>query len=1048
MVGADSPPGAQISYRRQYRHCGKATCSRCAAGGLGHGPYWYAFWWEGGRSRSRYVGKHAPPEIDAASWGMRADPAPPPAALSVGVLRVQTLGGFAVWRGETLIPSAAWTSQRAASLFKCLLSAPGQCLRREQVIELLWPETEPTAGKANLRTTIHLLRQVLDDPGATATHLWTQGAALTLAPGGGDTHPDDAWLDASAFTRAARAALAGRDSAACRAALARYTGDYLPDEPYADWAAVPREALRRQYLDLLLHQAALAAGEGGLEEAEDCLSRVLALDPGHEEAAATLMALFASSGRRDAALRVYQALAAALEEELGVPPSAEVAALRARLLAHEAPPMTAPVPALYSGRPRLTNLPIAATTFVGRGWDMAEVGAVLAQARMVTLTGPGGCGKTRLALEVAGMLLDEYADGVWLVELAALSLAALVPQAVRLALGVTEQPGLGSLATLLTFLQPRRLLLILDNCEHLIGACADLAAALLGGCPNLRLLTTSREALGVAGERIYLVPPFAVPDMDHLPPLERLGAYEAVQLFLERARARRPGSTLTETNAASVVEICARLDGLPLAIELAAARVGTLPIESIAARLDHRFLILTGGPRTVLPRQQTLRATLDWSYHLLAPDEQMLLARLAVFAGGCTLTGATAVCGVQGDGEPTMLDGMTSLANKGLLRSGQGAGGEPRFWMLETIRAYATERLEESDAAETVRQRHAAYYLALAEEAEAKHWGPQQRLWLDRLEDEHDNIRAVLRRLLDRGEAESRLRLAFAMWRFWMLHSRLREGSRWLEEVLARGDAAPLLRAKVLYGAGLLAYRRGDHARARALHEEGLTLFRESGDNWGIARSLNQLANVAFDGDGDAAGAQALYSESLRLAEELGDMWLSATVLNNLSLVALYQCDYEGAGVLAAEGLALRRLLGDSWAIAESLVNLARVMLEQGDNRRATTLLQESVQLVRDLGDKRALADCFEALAAARGRRGQPERAARLWAAAETLRGSAGAPLERTERERNERRLAGVRARVAEALWRTAWNEGLTMTPEEAIAHAVSDDADAERDCV
>ncbi len=1045
MSRTDIPTGVQVTYSRQYRRCGKAGCARCAAGSRGHGPYWYAKWWADGRTRSCYLGKQPPAQIEPSD----DDPIRAPALAADGAalehLRVRILGEFSVRRGMTPIPPEAWRSHRAMALFKCLLSAPGRRLRREQVIDLLWPEAEPEAGATNLRTTTHLLRQVLDSPRAGASYLRTEGDLLVLAPAGDAIPPED-WLDATAFAVAAERALAGQDVVPCRSALALYGGEYLPDDPYAPWAEQARASLRRQHLDLLLHLAILSAARGDVQEAEDCLREVLVDEPGHEGAAATLMGLLAASGRRGEALQVYQQLATVLEEDLDVAPAFEIMALRARLQAQEAAPVAAHTPPREVQPARPTNLPLALTSFVGREWEQRAVGEALTAARLVTLTGPGGAGKTRLALAVADGLVEDYPDGVWLVELAALAEAALAPLAVRLALGVAEQPGQGSLATLIAFLQPRRLLLILDNCEHLIGACADLAAALLGGCPYLRLLATSREALAVAGEHTYLVPSLAAPDPDHLPPLEQLPAYEAVALFLVRARARRPDLTVTAANAGAVAQICARLDGLPLAIELAAARVGALPIEGIAARLDDRFRLLTGGPRTALPRQQTLRATLDWSYRLLLPDEQTLLSRLAAFAGGCTPAGAAAVCDAQGDHEMATLDGMTSLANKGLLRPIAGADGEPRFVMLETIRAYATERLEESGDAETVRQRHATYYVALAEEAELKHWGPRQRLWLERLENEHENIRAALRRLLDRGEAEPRLRLAFAMWRFWMLHSRLREGRRWLEEVLARGGAAaPLLRAKVLYGAGLLAYRSGDFVQAGSLHEEGLILFRDGEDSWGIARSLNQLANVAFGADNDAERAWALYRESLRLAREMGDRWLSATILSNMSRVeALNRRDYESARILGEDSLELRRHLGDPWSIAESLLNLAWVALEQRDDRRATTLLQESVPLVCDL----ILADCLEALAAAGGQRGQPERAARLWAAAETARGAAGAPLERIERERNDRWLATARAQVPEAVWRAAWNEGRNMTLEQAIAHALGDAADAEQDCI
>lgn len=1041
MPGADYPSSGQVTYHQQYRRCGKAACSRCATGGPGHGPYWYAFWSERGRSHSRYLGKQLPADVAAATALVLGSPVPTASVSPLPPLRVQTLGSLAVWRGEVNLQAAAWTNRRATALFMCLLSTPGHRLHREQASELLWPETDPTVGAHRLRTVVHWLRQVLDDPRASASYLRSEGGVLALAPGG-DAPPDAEWLDAMAFAAAARAALASRDTATCRAALARYSGDYLPDEPYADWATAAREALRQQYVNLLLHLASLSGAQGGLEEAEGCLRRVLSVEPGHEGAAATLMGVLTESGRRDEALRVYQALATVLQEELDVTPGAEVTALRARLVAPVVVPLAVRLPADPTAAARLSNIPVALTSFVGREWEVSEVTGALGHARLVTLTGPGGCGKTRLALEVAVRLVDAYRDGVWLVELAALADPALVSHAVRTVLGLTERPSHSVHDTLVAFLQPRHLLLVLDNCEHLIGACAEVAGALLGACPHLSLLATSREALAVAGERPYLVPPLAVPDPLDLPSLERLGAYEAVQLFVERAQARCPEWTLTAAHAGAVAQICARLDGLPLAIELAAVRVSALPVAGIAARLDDRFRLLTGGPRTALPRQQTLRATLDWSYRLLAPAEQALFARLAIFVGGCTLAAVQAVCGTLPDAEYSVLEGVTELARKGLLTTVDGTGGEPRFGMLETIRAYALQALEDSDLAETARQCHAAYFLELAEEAERQQWGPQQRVWLERVEEDHDNIRAALRWLLDQADAKPRLRLAFAMWRFWMLHSHLHEGSRWLEEVLARDDAAPLLRAKVLYGAGVLAYRQCDYAQARALHEAGLSLFRAIGDAWGIARSLNQLGNVTLDADGDGAQATALYRESLRLARELGDTWLSATCLGNLGLVALKAGDYAEARALHEENLALSRRYGDNWQSASNLTALARIALEQGDARHAIVLLGESIGLLRDLGDMRALADALEVMAAATGLQGQPQRAARLWGAAERLRSEAGAPLETSERARNDRWLATIRGQVrTEAVWRAKWNAGRLMTLEQAITLAVMEDA-------
>jgi predicted ATPase/DNA-binding SARP family transcriptional activator len=1092
-VPAQVPDGVTATYSQQYRRCGKPSCPLCAAGGRGHGPYWYAYWREEGRTRTRYLGKQPPLEVAVPQPPPTAQHEPSAAAPVIppgrSGLRVRTLGGFALWRDNQQIAVERWERQQIGALLKWLLGAPGQRLTRDEVSERFWSESDPQRGRANLRVLVHRLRRVLGDQAGGASVVQVEGEVLTLRQGSAAAE----WLDAEGFVRAGRAALAGQDAAACRAALARYTGDYLPDDAYAEWAVERREQLRQLRHALLLHLAALCAASGAREEAEGSLRAVLADDRCQEEAALALMRLCAATGRRGQALRVYRRLAEALREDLGLAPEAATQALARSLAGQQA---AAPAPAVPDGAPH--NLPAALTSFVGRQRELAALRAVLVPmpgaadtlpCRLLTLTGPGGAGKTRLALRLADELLDEpgaYPDGVWLVELASLRDPALLPDRVAQVLAIEEQGARPLADTLAAQLKTRRLLLILDNCEHLLDASAELAAHLLIQCPALRMLATSREALGVAGEQPWPIPALSLPQATTAGPIGHLLESEAARLFLVRARVQRPSLSVTETNAGAVARICRHLEGIPLALELAAARVGALDLDQIAARLSESFGLLSGGPRTAPRRQRTLRATLDWSYDLLDEPERLLLRRLAVFAGGCTLEAAEAVC--AGEEIPTqeVLDRIGGLLRKSLLVLDEQAG-EIRYRLLETVRQYAQEHLAGSIEEVAVRTRHLHWCLTLAEAAEGALRGPEQQVWLVRLEQEHDNLRAALRLARERGEQHVGLRIAGALWRFWDVRGHGSEGRRWLEELLvcagARGPSAgeAAIRAKALNGAGNLAYMQDDYARARALHEESLALRRELGDMRGIAISLNNLGNVA-EVQGDYTRARALLEESLALDRQLGDIWGLAGSLSNLGRVAQVQGDYAWARTLQEESLALRRDLGDRRGIAYSLINLGRVVqlqgdyaqaralqeqslalfrelddrrniayslsslgnvaCDQGDCARATRLHEESLTMHRELGDKEGIATNLEGMArAATAPCAAPEilaRASRLFSAAAALREAIGTPLPPSARAGYERATAAVRAAAGEAAWSAAWADGQTLTLEQTIDLALA----------
>jgi predicted ATPase/DNA-binding CsgD family transcriptional regulator len=699
-------------------------------------------------------------------------------------------------------------------------------------------------------------------------------------------------------------------------------------------------------------------------------------------------------------------------------------------------------------RPLLHNLPLELSSFVGRETEIAEVKQLLGEEgnnRLLTLTGPGGCGKTRLALAVAFEVVERFeGGGVWWAGLASLSDPDLVVQAIASTLRVREAPGRSLTEMLVEHLNKpsKNTLLVLDNCEHLIDACAALTDALLHACPNLKVLATSREALGVGGERSWLVPSLSLPDPDRLPPLEELGRYEAVRLFLERAVAVAARFELSEENTSAVVWLCERLEGMPLAIELAAARVKVLSAQQIATRLEDSFRLLATECRTALPRQRTLRATIDWSHELLSEREKVLFRRLSVFVGGWTLEATEEVCAGEEIEKDEVLDLLTHLVDKSLVlvaEQQQQDHGEARCRLLETVRQYGRERLEESGEAEQLRERHASYYLALAERAEAHLKGRRQAAWLERLEKEHDNLRAAMRWLMEMGELESAARLAWALWLFWWYHGHHAEGRRFADEILAKADDLPLdLRAKAFWTRGIMSYGLESIERMKHYFEDGAALFRRVGDRFGLAITLSGVGVAALQ-QGDMERANALFEESLKLLREVGNKWGISNVLANLGMASLGRNDHERAGRHFEEALAISREIGDRLSGYVSLYNLALSARARGDHERAAQLYVEGLRLAREMSDKANAAYCLEGLAGLIGERGEPERAARVFGASEALLEAVGAPLyaQAQDRAPYERAINALRSRMGETAFEAAWVEGRQMTLEEAVEYAL-----------
>ena len=953
-------------------------------------------------------------------------------------MRVRLLGGFRVSVGARDVGEADWRLRKAAALVKLLALAPDHALHREQAAEALWPGAGRKAASDNLRQALRAARGALHSDQVMSAHLLASlEDRIALCPG---RNRENLWVDTEAFEGAVRAARRAKDPAAYRAALDLYAGELLPEDRYEAWAEAPRARLRGTYLSLLSELAGHYEERQDLGSAEEVLWRLLAEDPTDESANASLMRLYAQRGRRGEALAQYEALESALSRGIGLDPSASVRALREEIAAGRYPPRDVFLDAQPGDEASLRhNISAPRTSFVGRERELPEVKRELASTRLLTLVGAGGAGKTRLAEEAASDLAGAYPGGAWLVELAPLPHGDLVVQEVAGALGVREQPGKSLEEALTTHLCEKEVLLVLDNCEHVLDACAWLSELLLGSCPSLTILASSRAPLGVQGEVVWRVPPLPVPHASSK--TGELMEFASVRLFVERARLKLPAFSLTADNAAAVGKVCRGLEGVPLAVELAAARMGSMAAEHLADRLDDTLSLLSVGPRTAKSRQRTMRATLEWSHGLLREKERIAFGRISVFSAGFSLAAAEAVVTGEGIVEAEVLDLISSLVDNSLLVAEllPGPGQTPRYRMLEPVRQFARERFEGDEAVESVSCRHARFFLDLAEQANSHVRRPDQIPWLEMLALEHDNLRAALRWLIGAGQTQTVARLGWALWLFWWIRGHFTEGRRWMEEALANGQTMPPHdRAKALYVAATMAAAQADLRSARGLSEESRRLFEELGDEEGVALSIGTLG-IAAVSKGQYEEGIAFLEEAAALHATLGYEWEAAANTVMLAGAHLGLGELDRAGQTAEEGLALSRKVGDRTGMSVALHVVAKVASASGECERAKELFREGLVLAAELGDEANVSYYLEELAVVASE-GEPLRAARLWGAAEAL-------LEGTEATAYTYRVVGsikegmvsaARARLDETSWEAAWSDGRDMSPERAVAYALS----------
>ena len=945
------------------------------------------------------------------------------------MLEVRLLGKFEVKHRDELVNIP---SRPVQSLFAYLLLSPSTAHRREKLAGIFWPDSLEETARDNLRHALWRLRKVLPTK-PTIEYLLTDDLSIAFNVSA------EYWLDAAVLEKLSENASADE----LIAVLGEYQGELLPGF-YDEWVLLEREHLNSIFEHHMARLLVLLQDEQRWLDILDWGERWIKLGQKPEPAYRALMVAHAAKGDMSKVAATYERCIKSLKE-FGIEPSEQTKELYENLKSGKETPKTISVTTKPVVKEVSSNIPVPLTSFVGREKELKEIARRLSSSRLVTLTGSGGVGKTRLAIQTANDSIKKYKDSVLWVGLVGLSDGNLIPQEIAQSLNLREVPNVPLIEALKTYLKPKEVLLVIDNCEHLIKDCAQYVEQLLAACPKLKILATSIEALGIFNEITWQVPSLPLPEAQESLSLKELQGFASIKLFDERASIAKAGFALDEGNASCVSQICLRLDGIPLAIELAAARIKILSVEEIAARLDDRFSLLTSGSRTAIPRHQTLRATIDWSYDLLTEPERILLRRLAVFAGGFTLEAAESVCN-EGMKRSDILDLLGRLVDKSLVIVDEiSKVSETRYRLLETIRQYALEKLMGTEEARAIRDQHLGFYLDLAEKSEPNIFTNESTLWVRRVRKELDNIRAAMDWSTNSGKAVSALQIAGSLVYFWWAQALL--PSEWrarVQQALMRpeGRERTLARAKALNGIGFFFWLETDQRDPRPELMDALSIGRELGDRWNIAaalRNLGLLENI----QGNYPEARSFLEQSLAIWREMGaDGKLEyALSLAFLGDVALNCHDNQEASTLYEESVAVLRgpFVGDINFLGYPIRRLGQIAWREGRYEEAIARCKESLRLNHEVSDPRGVISCVAGFAAIATAQEKFERAAKLMAAVEAHLALTSIQPSFMDKMEYERTLALLRVRVDEKIRAKFWEKGKRMSFEDAVAFALEE---------